>query len=343
MDLQRSLGIELPIIQAPMAGVQGSALTIAACNAGGLGSLPAAMLDAQGLRREIAAVRAGTDRPFNVNFSCHRVVANDPAREAAWRRTLASYYRELGLDVEAIPAAPVRTPFDDTAAAIVEELRPPVVSFHLGLPDKPLLARVRATGAAILASATTVAEAQWLERAGVDGVIVQGLEAGGHRSHFLSDDLSLQSGLFALLPQVVAAVTIPVIATGGIADHAGVAGARALGAAMVQVGTAYMLCPEATTRQVHRDALVSEAALHTALTRVFSGGPARGIVNRLMRELGEGAEVPDFPHATTAIAPLRAAAEARGSCEFSPLWCGQNASGCRAIPAGEVTRALAGV
>jgi nitronate monooxygenase len=343
MDLRTMLGVELPLIQAPMAGAQGSALAIAVCNAGGLGSLPAAMVDAAGLRREIAAVRAATDRPFNVNFSCHQVVAPDPEREAGWRRTLAPYYRELGLDTDAIPAPAARTPFDAAAAAIVEELRPPVVSFHLGVPEPALLARVRATGATILATATTVAEAQFLERAGVDAVIVQGLEAGGHRGHFLSDDLTLQSGLFALLPQVVAAVGVPVIATGGIADAAGVAGARALGAAMVQVGTAYLLCSEATTRQPHRDALVSEAALHTKLTRLFSGGPARGIVNRLMRELGDGPDLPPFPHATTAIAPLRAAAEARGSGDFSPLWCGQNASGCRAVPAGEVTRALAGV
>jgi len=343
MDLAQTLGVELPVIQAPMAGVQDSALAIAVCQAGGLGSLPAAMLDGDGLRREIAAVRAATDRPFNVNFSCHRVVPPDPAREAAWRRTLAPYYREYGLDVDAIPNAPIRSPFDAAAAALVEETRPAVVSFHLGVPDEPLLARVRATGAKILASATTVAEAQWLEHRGVDAIVVQGLEAGGHRGHFLIDDLSLQSGLFALLPQVAKAVSVPVIATGGIADADGVAGARALGAAMVQVGTAYMLCPEATTRQVHRDALVSEAALHTALTRVFSGGPARGIVNRLMRELGRDAEVPAFPHATVAIAPLRAAAEARGSCEFSPLWCGQNASGCRAIPAGQLTRALAAI
>ena len=343
MDLLRSLGIELPVIQAPMAGAQDSALAIAVCNAGGLGSLPAAMLDAEGLRREVAAVRAATARPFNLNFSCHTVVAPEPDREAQWRRALAPYYRELGLDPTAIPALPVRTPFDAGAVALVEELRPAVVSFHLGVPEPALLARVRAAGATILACATTVAEAQFLERAGVDGVIVQGLEAGGHRSHFLSDDLTLQSGLFALLPQVVAAVGIPVIATGGIADAAGVAGARVLGAAMVQVGTAYMLCPEATTRQPHRDALVSESALHTKLTRLFSGGPARGIVNRLMRELGDSGDVPRFPYATTAIAPLRAAAEARGSGDFSPLWCGQNASGCRAVPAGEVTRALAGV
>jgi nitronate monooxygenase len=343
MELRRSLGLELPVIQAPMAGAQDSALAIAVCNAGGLGSLPAAMLDAQGLRREVAAVRAATARPFNLNFSCHTVVAPEPDREAQWRRVLAPYYRELGLDPAAIPPLPVRTPFDASATALVEELRPAVVSFHLGVPETALLARVRATGATILACATTVAEAQFLERAGVDGVIVQGLEAGGHRSHFLSDDLTLQSGLFALLPQVVAAVGIPVIATGGIADAAGVAGARVLGAAMAQVGTAYLLCPEATTRQPHRDALVSESALHTKLTRLFSGGPARGIVNRLMRELGDSADVPRFPYATTAIAPLRAAAEARGSGDFSPLWCGQNASGCRTVPAGEVTRALAGV
>jgi nitronate monooxygenase len=343
MDLLRSLGIDLPVIQAPMAGAQDCALTIAVCNAGGLGSLPAAMLDAATLRQEIAAVRAATDRPFNLNFFCHQVVAPDPEREAAWRRTLAPYYRELGIEASTVPSGPLRMPFDAAAATIVEEFRPSVVSFHFGVPDEPLLARVRATGAKILSSATTVAEAQWLARAGVDAVVVQGVEAGGHRGHFLSDDLSLQSGLFALLPQVVAAVDIPVVAAGGIADAAGVAGARALGASMVQVGTGYLLCPEARIRPVHRDALVSEAALHTSLTRLFTGRPARGIVNRLMRELGEAADVPEFPHAANAIAPLRAAAEARGSCEFSPLWCGQNASGCRAHPAAEVTRALAGV
>jgi nitronate monooxygenase len=343
MELHQSLGVELPVIQAPMAGSQGSALAIAVCGAGGLGSLPCAMLDAQAIRREIAAIRAaGIPGAFNLNFFCHRPPVADAAREATWRSALEPYYREFGLDLAAVPAGAGRIPFDASSAALVEELRPRVVSFHFGLPDEPLLARVHASGARILASATTVDEALWLEERGVDAVIAQGLEAGGHRGHFLSDDLGLQAGTFALLPQVVRALRIPVIAAGGIADRAGVEAALRLGASMVQVGTAFLCCPEATTTAIHRRALTSAAARHTALTRLISGRPARAIVNRLMREVADES-APAFPLATAAIAPLRAAAEAQGSDDFSPLSCGQNASRCRAIPAAEVTRALAGV
>jgi nitronate monooxygenase len=342
MTLRQLLGVELPVIQAPMAGVQTSALAIAASAAGGLGSLPCAMLDAAAIRREIGAIRAANPTgAFNLNFFCHRPPVADPARDAAWRKALAPYYREFGLDIEAVPTHPGRYPFDAAAAELVEELRPPVVSFHYGLPDEPLLGRVRTTGARILSSATTVAEGLWLEQRGVDAVIAQGLEAGGHRGHFLSHDLSLQCGTFALVPQLVAALRTPVIAAGGIADRAGVEAALRLGASMVQVGTAYMCCPEATTSAIHRQALMSDAARHTALTRLITGRPARGIVNRLMREVDDAA-APEFPLATAVIAPLRAAAEARGSGDFSPLWSGQNASGCRAVGAAEMTRALAG-
>ncbi len=341
MNLQQTLGVELPIIQAPMAGVQGSALAIAVCSAGGVGSLPCAMLDAAAMRHELAVVRAATNRPFNVNFFCHRVPVPDAARDAAWRRALAPYYREFGLDIEGVPSGPGRVPFDAAAAELLEKIRPAVVSFHFGLPDETLLARVRGMGAKVLASATTLDAALWLERRGVDAIIAQGLEAGGHRGHFLSDDLTRQSGTFALLPQIVHGVHKPVIAAGGIADAVGVAAALAPGAAMVQVGTAYLLCPEATTRPAHREALASDAARHTALTRLFSGRPARGIVNRLMREVAD-ATAPAFPLATAVVGPLRAAAEARGSSDFSPLWSGQNASGCRACSATELTRALAG-
>ena len=340
MELHRALGLELPLIQAPMAGVQGSALAIAVSAAGGLGSLPCAMLDAAAIRREIAAIRAATSAPFNLNFFCHAVPAPDAAREAAWRAALAPYYREFGLDLGAVPAGAGRIPCGAESAALVEELRPAIVSFHFGLPAADLLDRVRASGARILASATTLDEARWLEARGVDAVIAQGLEAGGHRGHFLSDELSLQSGTFALLPQIVRAVRVPVIAAGGIADRAGVAAALALGAAMVQLGTAFLCCPEATTSRIHRRALASEAARHTALTRLITGRPARSIVNRLIREVDDSA-APAFPLATAAIGPLRAAAEARGSGDFSPLWSGQNASGCSERPAGEVTRALA--
>ncbi|WP_156480927.1 NAD(P)H-dependent flavin oxidoreductase [Variovorax sp. PAMC 28711] len=336
------LGIRWPVIQAPMAGVQGSALAIAVSNAGGLGSLPGAMLTPDALRGELAAIRAGTDKPFNVNFFCHTPPVPDAAREAAWRGALAPYYAEYGIDPTSIGAGPGRHPFDEAAATLLAEFAPPVVSFHFGLPSAASLERVRGWGAKVLASATTLDEALWLEAHGADVVIAQGLEAGGHRGHFLSHDLTLQLGTFALLPQLVRRLRVPVIAAGGIADAEGVAAAMALGAAGVQVGTAYLLCPEATTSNLHRAALQSDAARHTALTNVFTGRPARGVVNRVMRELGPiGNAPPAFPLATSGIAPLRARAEALGNTDFTPLWSGQNATGCRAVPAAEVTRALA--
>ncbi len=342
MTLQQLLGIELPIIQAPMAGVQGSALAIGVSNSGGLGSLPCAMLSLDGIRSELTAIRQHTDRPFNVNFFCHIPPVPDAEREAAWKAALAPHYRELSIDAAGVAAVSSRTPFDDEAAELLAEFQPPVVSFHFGLPSTLLLARIKSWGAKILSSATTVAEARWLELRGVDAVIAQGLEAGGHRGSFLSDDLTLQLGTFALLPQIVRAVDVPVIAAGGIADAKGVAAALAMGAAGVQVGTTYLLCPEAATSIVHRTALKSPAAKHTALTNVFTGRPARGIVNRIIRELGPISPLaPAFPLAAAAIAPLRAKAERDGSGDYSPLWCGQNASGCKEIPAGQLTRELA--
>ena len=341
-DITRLLGTGLPIIQAPMAGVQVSALTIAVSNAGGLGSLPCAVLGIDQIRSELEKIKAGTSKPYNVNFFCHTPPTPSEEREKAWRMALAPYFREYGIDAANIPTGPGRSPFSAEAADVLEKFKPPVVSFHFGLPSPELLARVRSWGSKILASATTVDEARWLEARGVDAIIAQGNEAGGHRGIFLSDDLSTQPGTFALVPQVVRAVKVPVIAAGGIADASGVAAAMALGASGVQVGTAYLLCPEATTSAVHRAALKSEAARETALTNLFTGRPARGIVNRLMRELGSmNAAAPEFPLAGTAIAPLRAKAEAQGKGDFSPLWSGQNASGCREIPAADLTRELA--
>ena len=324
-----------------MAGVQISALAVAVSNAGGLGSLPCAMLTAEEIRREIAVIRSQTDKPFNVNFFCHTPPKIDDEREQAWRGVLQPFYREFGIDPAAISAGPARGAFDREALRIVEDLRPPVVSFHFGLPAAELVGAVRATGAKVWSSATTVDEARWLESRGVDAIIAQGAEAGGHRGMFLTTDLSTQVGTFALVPQMARAVRVPVIAAGGIADARGVAAALALGAAAVQIGTSYLLCPEATTSAVHRAALVSDAARHTALTNVFTGRPARAIVNRMVREVGPmNPLAPDFPLALSAVLPLRGNAERQGSGDFSPLWSGQNASGATPVPAGDLTRAL---
>lgn len=334
------LGTRWPLIQAPMAGAQDASLAIAVGEAGALGSLPGAMLAPDALQRELQRL-ADAGHPHNVNFFCHTPPDPDPVREAAWRAALAPFCDEIGLDVNAAPAGAGRLPFSDAVAEVLAPFRPRVVSFHFGLPAPALLARVKAWGAVVLGSATTVDEARWLEAHGADAVIAQGLEAGGHRGHFLSDDLTRQTGTFALVPQVKAAVRVPVIAAGGIADAAGVRAAMALGADGVQVGTAYLCSDEATTSAVHRAALGSEAAHHTQLTTLFSGRPARGIVNRVMRALGPmPVAAPAFPLATAAIAPLRAHWERQGRGDFSPLWAGQNASACRAAPAGEITRAL---
>ncbi len=342
MTWQQLIGVELPIVQAPMAGVQGSELAIEVSKAGALGSLPCAMLTLDAMRSEIAAIRAQCGDRYNLNFFCHVPPAASAESEQQWRATLAPYYKELEIDADAIPSGPGRAPFGSEAADLLGELRPVVVSFHFGLPSSALLERVKALGSKVLSTATTVEEALWLEARGVDAIIAQGCEAGGHRGMFLSADVSTQVGTFALVPQVARAVKLPVIAAGGIADAKGVAAAMALGAAGVQIGTAYLLCPEATTSAVHRAALTSEAARHTALTNVFTGRPARGIVNRIVRELGPmSPKSPAFPLAATAIAPLRTKAEATGSGDFSPLWSGQNASGCREIPAAQLTRELA--
>jgi nitronate monooxygenase len=335
------LGIELPIVQAPMASAQGSAMAISVSNAGGLGSVPCALLTPDGLRKEAEAMR-GTSKPFNVNFFCHAFPVHDAAREAAWRLALAPYYEELGIDPATIPSGPARASFDAEFCDALEDIRPAVVSFHFGLPDDALLRRVKSLGSKIFSSATTVDEAKWLEARGVDAVIAQGVEAGGHRGMFLSGDVSTQVGTFALLPQVVRAVRVPVIAAGGIADSRGVRAALDLGASGVQLGTAYLLCPEATTSPIHRAALKSDGARETALTNLFTGKPARAIVNRLMREIGPmSSSLPAFPLAAYAVAPLRAKAETTGSAEFSALWSGQNTTGCKEIPAGQLTRELA--
>jgi nitronate monooxygenase len=336
---------DIPVIQAPMAGSQGSVLAIAVSNAGGLGSLPCALLTPQAIRTELFAITAATGKPYNVNFFVHREPAEDAAREAAWHSILAPYYRELGVDPAGIKAeAGRRMRFDQDAAAVLEAFRPPVVSFHFGLPAVGLLHRVKGWGSRVIATATTIDEARHLEAQGVDAIIAQGLEAGGHRGMFLTEDLSTQVGTFALVRQLVLAVRVPVIAAGGVADAAGVRAALALGAAAVQVGTAYLSCPEATTSAVHRAALKAPGSDLTALTNLFTGRPARSIHNRLMREIGPiNATAPGFPLASAAIMPLRAKAEAQGRGDFTGLWAGQHIRRGTDLPAAQLTRELGGL
>lgn len=343
MTIQELLGISLPIIQAPMAGVQGSTMAVAVSEAGGLGSLPTALLGLDQLRAELAAIASQTAKPCNVNFFCHTPPRYSPEKESAWRAALGPYYAELGIEPGPLSAGPGRLPFSHEAVDVLGEFKPAVVSFHFGLPSPDLLARVRQWGARILSSATTVDEARWLEVQGVDAIIAQGLEAGGHRGTFLSQDLSTQVGTLALVPQIVRAVKVPVIAAGGIADAHGIRAAMALGAAAVQIGTAYLLCTEATTSAVHRAALKSDGARVTAVTNLLTGRPARGIVNRLMRELGPINPVaPDFPLAAAAVGPLRSKAESLGRGDFSPLWAGQNTTGCKEVSAHVLSRQLGG-
>jgi nitronate monooxygenase len=346
--------LRYPIIQAPMAGVQGSALAIAVARADGLGSLPAAMLTLEALRSELQALSDAGIATYNVNFFCHTPpdAAAQPAQQASWRSTLQPYYSELGL-TPTDQAGSAREPFSEAVCDVIEPFKPRVVSFHFGLPSAALVARVKAWGGCVLSSATTVAEAQWLVANGADAIIAQGLEAGGHRGIFLTEnpvhDLTNQLGLFSLLPQIVAAVggtdVVPVIAAGGIASAAGVRAALALGASAVQAGSAFLQCDEATTSAIHRAALQGKNGYdprHTALTTLFTGRPARGIMNRAMHELGAlNATAPAFPTSTAMIAPLRTHAESQGLGDFTPLWAGQHAAASQAVPAAQVVASLA--
>ncbi|GAB3252047.1 nitronate monooxygenase [Larkinella harenae] len=340
--IQTLFGIELPLIQAPMAGSVLSTMAVAVSEAGGLGSLPCALLSPEQIRNEYERIRQQTTKPVNLNFFCHQLPPVDPERESRWRNRLAGYYTELGIDPQTPIPTSSRAPFDSVLCELVEELRPEVVSFHFGLPEPALLARVKASGAMVLSSATSVDEAVWLEEHGCDAVIAQGAEAGGHRGIFLNKETATQVGTMALVPQVVDAVTIPVIAAGGIADARGIAAALVLGASAVQLGTAYLFCPEAEISALYRSALGAAKDNNTAITNVFTGRPARGIVNRLVREVGPLSDAaPEFPLAGGALVPLRAKVEVNGSADFTSLWAGQAARLSRALPAGELTRQLA--
>jgi len=345
------------LIQAPMAGSQNHRLAAAVFLAGGLGSMPAAMLTAKQLQDELSAfkdaiaaekakanakaIQWGVFLPVNVNFFCHTPPAEQLEKEAAWRQQLTPLYQAHGIDPQSVGSGLGRAPFSEESLKLMGQFKPAVVSFHFGLPRAEWVQQLKSWGIQIWSSATTVQEAQWLEQKGVDAVIAQGLEAGGHRGMFLSDDLSTQMGCLALLPQICKAVKLPVIAAGGISTAAAVSAAKALGANAVQVGTAFLTSDEATTSALHRQALMSDAAKHTALTNLFSGRPARGIVNKFMRDFGPlNPKAPAFPLATAAVAPLRAAAEAKGQSDYSPLWSGQNASDCQALPAADIAHKL---
>src|SRR5215475_12783242 len=334
---------EFPIVLAPMAGAMDADLVIAAAQGGALGTLPCGMISAEKAREQVNIIRQRVSAPVNMNFFCHTPVDADPKREAGWKARLGAYYKELGLD----PAAPVnaanRAPFDEASCAVVEELKPEVVSFHFGLPAPALLKRVKAAGAIVMASATIVKEAIWLEENGADVIIAQGAEAGGHRGMFLTENIAEQPGTFALVPQVVDAVKVPVIAAGGIADGRGIAAAFALGAAGVQIGSAYLRCPESKVSAPQRAALAQAHDDSTVVTNVMTGRPARGVANRVMREVGPICpDAPAFPHAATCLAPLRAAAEKLGKVDFTNLWAGQAVRMGKEMPAAELTRALAG-
>lgn len=332
----------LPIIQAPMAGVQGSKLAIAVCEAGGLGSLPCGMLSIEQIVTEITAIKAATSKPYNLNFFCHEAVPYNETQRLVWRTQLKRYFEHFNIDINSVTGSSNRVPFSHDIADAIEPFAPTFISFHFGLPAPDLLQRVKSWGAKVVSSATTVAEALWLESRGVDAIIAQGIEAGGHRGMFLSSDISTQVGLLSLLPQIVSRVKVPVIAAGGIANNATVRACLALGAAAVQVGTAYLLCPEAQTSELHKQAIKSDSAQHTALTNVFSGKPARGIVNRAMTELGYiNTAAPAFPYAAIEMSELRKQAEKQHSADFSPLWCGQNTQGCAEISAKTLTLQLA--
>lgn len=334
------LSTALPIIQAPMAGAQDIELAIAVAEAGGLGSLPCAMLSTEQIESEVARFRACTDKALNLNFFCHRPPVFSQDKEEVWRDALARYYKELNLDPNAKSFSASRKPFDETACALVEKLKPEFVSFHFGLPADHLLARVKNVSQ-VLSSATTVAEGRYLESKGCDAVIAQGLEAGGHRGHFLTNDISNQMGTIALVPLLVDALKVPIIASGGISDARGVRAAFALGASAVQVGTAYLLSDESRISEFHRQSLLKEDS-ETALTNLFSGRPARGIYNRLMRELGPMShKAPEFPLAGEALAPLKEAAQGISKADFSSLWAGQAVSLVRKGSAKEITLRLA--
>lgn len=341
--LLTTLGVSLPILQAPMAGVSTPAMAAAVSSAGGLGSIGVGAVDAETARGMIAAVRAATDRPFNVNVFCHRPAVADGAREAAWLARLAPHFARVGAE----PPGQLREVFtsfveDDAMLAMLLEERPRVVSFHFGLPSAEQIAALRGAGIVLLASATNVEEGRSVAAAGIDAVVAQGFEAGGHRGVFEPEAPDGCLGTMALTRLLVRNLEIPVIAAGGIMDGAGIAAALVLGASAAQLGTAFIACPESAADAGFRAALLSAASGHTVMTKAISGRPARGIVNRLTALGEETADdmIPAYPMAYDAAKALIAAAKAAGEAGFGAHWAGQAAPLARAMPAAELVAQL---
>lgn len=337
------LNCKKPVIQAPMAGgVQNEDLAIAVCQAGGLGSLPAATISLEELARQIAAVRKQTDQAFAVNFFAHQPKAISTAQMQRWLDLLSPYFAELGISPADIPQSGGRQAFGEAQAEFVIQQGLAIVSFHFGLPEASLVAALKAKGIIIMASATTVSEALWLEAQGADIIIAQGLEAGGHRSMFLSDKPDTQLGLFSLLPQIRQAVKCPVIAAGGIVNSQTAKAAQILGADGVQAGSAFLLAHEATLSETHLAALQSKANQNTVLTNLISGGYARGLQNRFTRELGAShPAAPPFPLAQTATAALIQAAKTQGIPDFDYYWAGENIALAKRQSAAAIVQELA--
>jgi len=340
---QDLFGVTLPIIQAPMAGADSVELAVAVARAGGLGSLACPLLAPAQLQESWKSIRSQTDKPINLNFFCHTIAPRNVAKEEAWRKLLEKYYREMDISSENIPEPPLRMPFDSAMCDALENIKPEIVSFHFGLPESSLLARIKAIGAKILSSATTIDEARWLEAHGCDALIAQGSEAGGHRGMFLSDDLSTQEKTKILLVKTLAAVSIPVIAAGGIGDAQTVSEVLSQGAIAAQIGTAYLFCPETRISSTHLAALTAKNT-DTVITNVYSGRPARGLMTRLMRDIGPMSPYAlAFPLAGRYVTPLRQRAEQKNSNDFSQMWAGESYKAGQIMPAEELTRKLAGL
>jgi nitronate monooxygenase len=334
------LCIQHPIIQAPMAGSATPALAVAVSNAGGLGSLGCADNTADEVRELVAAVRAGTNRPFNLNFFAHAVPRTPPEVLARMRERLAPFAETLGVELPAsLPELPAG--FDDRTLDLVLELRPPVVSFHLGMPEAVAIKALKVEGIILLATATTVAEARWVEAAGIDVVVAQGYEAGGHRGSHQPSAPTDGIGTMALVPQVVDAVAVPVVAAGGIGDARGMVAAMALGAAGVQLGTTFLGSPEAATEPARRAAIRAATDGDTMVTNAISGRAARARRSRYALEMAQLSEpVPAFPQLYALTSPLRAADAARGSGDITFQPYGQAAALSRELPAADLVARL---